>query len=113
MSAPFTPHELECAHHLSALLDEHLGMVVIAGDAYSEARKWLFDPWVVLEELAGADSPVPVSVVIADAETEGLTDPAEIAEIWLDAIMETPGEWWIPVTDEGVPEEYRIPREAL
>lgn len=115
MTAPFTQHELDCARHLSVLLDEHLGMVAVARDAYAESRKWLFDPWVVLEELSGSGSgsPLPVAVVVAEAETEGLADPAEIAEIWLDAILETPGNWWIPVSDEGVPDQYRIPREAL
>ena len=114
MTAPFTSHEAEVAAHFARLLDDHIGMVIVASDRYSPAREWLFDPWRVLEELTGReDSPLSAIEVVADLSTEGVTDPEEIAEIWISAIMEEPGEWWVPVTDDGVPDEFRIPREAL
>ena len=114
MTAPFTPHEAEIATHLSLLLDEYLGMVVIASDQYSPARQWLFDPWIVLEELRSGEGAEAVThIEVALAASGEVDDPAEIADIWLTAIMDEPGPWWVPVTDDGAPEQYRLPREAL
>ena len=114
MTAPFTPHEAEIATHLSLLLDEYLGMVVIASDQYSPAREWLFDPWIVLEDLRSANGYDAATLIEAAMAASGtVDDPAEIAEIWLTAVMDEPGPWWVPVTDDGAPGQYRLPREAL